>query len=765
MRLSQLHSREAILGLAIGGEIHLTIARYIYARGGDEEKAWKSLSHTLRWRSQFGEAHGRPNLTVDDIMRFTIKDEKMKAIRRCHPYGWQGYDKEGRLVYMVRAGQINTNSLKYEISESDAEICHVQAMEFQNKVLLKPEGSPPDLRRLNGVTVICDMFGLNIHHVWPLVYKLLKKISKLDQDNYPENLARMFVINAPLVFYLMWRILVPHLDLRTRGKVSVFSNSQDHIPALLEIMDMSDIPRCIGGTSVKDAMYWEGGFANSQQHSSHISMDEYIEHHIRLNGRTRVSLSDSRGLAMVYGCENTELPSNPTPRRRFTPSNLTGSTLRSFQNESDTPGECGSWTRTPSDMVLAESSSDPHIDTWAQSTLNVAFSIFFLLLPCPLVVYALHQSASLRSAWEDSTSAGFTVALGATASCTVFFLLRQMFDALAAVCARHRLQVPILRHKGLRYLLYFLAMLPTWQCIAIIVLMAQQLCSRSKGTAVWLCYFSASAFGNHSVVHMLFSRFASLDASSSSLAHSITSPTSTSNCEQIGDDYASLSTGSSCWKLAALLGVFVYSIIIAASFGTCHVCFGSKGTICIWLMKQLQACGLATPGFPEDGFEYLNSPVGASAAAAATPAVATFVTEEPNIESPQNSPVFSADPSITQIQGRVWTMRRKKKVDPNRTMVRKEVWVLIDEERFEIYKDSYRRVRHYCMDLRCVQAQELTAVLYGFTVSDGQTTLVLEAGSTVELHEWLLNIKMAVSRAASMDGILLNHDRYLPTGM
>ena len=147
MRLSQLHSREAILGLAIGGEIHLTIARYIYARGGDEEKAWKSLSHTLRWRSQFGEAHGRPNLTVDDIMRFTIKDEKMKAIRRCHPYGWQGYDKEGRLVYMVRAGQINTNSLKYEISESDAEICHVQAMEFQNKVLLKPEGSPPDLRR------------------------------------------------------------------------------------------------------------------------------------------------------------------------------------------------------------------------------------------------------------------------------------------------------------------------------------------------------------------------------------------------------------------------------------------------------------------------------------------------------------------------------------------------------------------------------------------------------------------------------------------
>jgi hypothetical protein len=183
-RLLQLHSHESILGLAIGGEIHLTIARFIYARGGDEDKAWMSLSQTLRWRSQFGESLGRPNLTVDNIMSFSIKDERMNAIRRCHPHGWQGYDNEGRLIYMVRAGLINTNSLQYEIDEDDALLCHVQAMEFQNEVLLKPEGTPPDLRRLNGVTVICDMSGLNIHHVWPLVFKLLKKISKLDQSHY-----------------------------------------------------------------------------------------------------------------------------------------------------------------------------------------------------------------------------------------------------------------------------------------------------------------------------------------------------------------------------------------------------------------------------------------------------------------------------------------------------------------------------------------------------------------------------------------------------
>ena len=771
-RLSQLHSREAILGLAIGGQIHLTIARYIYARGGDEDKAWKALSKTLRWRSEkFGETLGRSNLTVDDILRFSIKDEKMKAIRRCHPHGWQGYDKEGRLVYMVRAGLINTNSLKYEIDEDDAVLCHVQAMEFQNKVLLKPEGSPPDVRRLNGVTVICDMSGLNIHHVWPLVYKLLRKISELDQENYPENLAKMIIINAPFVFYLMWRILVPHLDIRTRGKVSVFSSSQDHMPALVEIMDISKIPRCIGGTSLKDATYWEGGYALSQQHSSHISMDEFIDHHIRLNGRMRPGVSDNlRGLATVYEAGAYDASDGSfggmQPRRRFTPSNASASISPSFfASESEASFGSPAMGRTPSDVLLAESHSEEHVDTWAQLTLNALFPIVILLLPCPFVVYALHHSVTLRRAWEESTSVAFTVGLGATASCTVFLLVRQMFAALAALCARHNLQVPLLRHKGLRYLLYFLSMLPTWQCIAIIVLVAQQLCNRSKNTAVWLCHFSAGMFGDTSVVHVLFSSFASLDSASNSGAFNVETAARPLNCEQLGDDYASLSKGSSCWKLASLLGVFLYSTLLATSFAICHTFFGSKGNMCLWLMKQLQACGLATERLDSNITRGAGGVAMAGSqddAAAATPAFATFVNDDDDddagIGNGQRSPIFPASPNVAEIQGRVWTMRRKKKIDPNRTMVRKEVWLVIDEDRFEIYKDSYRRVRHYCMDLRCVQAQELTAVLYGFTVSDGQTTVVLEAGSTVELHTWLRNIKMAVSRAASVDGILLSSD-------
>ena len=73
---------------------------------------------------------------------------------------------------------------------------------------------------------------------------------------------------------------------------------------------------------------------------------------------------------------------------------------------------------------------------------------------------------------------------------------------------------------------------------------------------------------------------------------------------------------------------------------------------------------------------------------------------------------------------------------------------MIDEDRLEIFKSPVRVVRHYSMDLCCVQAQELTAVLYGFTVSDGQQTVVLESGSAEERNEWIRNIKQAVKRAS-----------------
>ena len=100
-------------------------------------------------------------------------------------------------------------------------------MEFQNNVLLRPEsltpGTPPDRRRLNGITILCDLTGLGIHNLTPSVYKIVQMIAKIDQDNYPENLAKMYIINAPVMFNMVWKVVRKFLERETKQKIMVFS--------------------------------------------------------------------------------------------------------------------------------------------------------------------------------------------------------------------------------------------------------------------------------------------------------------------------------------------------------------------------------------------------------------------------------------------------------------------------------------------------------------------------------------------------------------
>lgn len=45
--------------------------------------------------------------------------------------------------------------------------------------------------------------------------------ARIDQDNYPELLARSLIVNPPLVFKFVWKLVRPFLDDRTKAKISV----------------------------------------------------------------------------------------------------------------------------------------------------------------------------------------------------------------------------------------------------------------------------------------------------------------------------------------------------------------------------------------------------------------------------------------------------------------------------------------------------------------------------------------------------------------
>ncbi len=50
---------------------------------------------------------------------------------------------------------------------------------------------------------------------------MMSVVTKHDQDNYPEMLGHICIINAPYVFRMVWNVVKGFIDPRTQGKIEV----------------------------------------------------------------------------------------------------------------------------------------------------------------------------------------------------------------------------------------------------------------------------------------------------------------------------------------------------------------------------------------------------------------------------------------------------------------------------------------------------------------------------------------------------------------
>lgn len=96
------------------------------------------------------------------------------------------------------------------------------------------------------------------------------------QENYPEMLGTMFVVNAPLIFTGIWALVKLMLEARTVKKIQVLSSDKKATKALLAVIDKEHLLERFGGECALSAPYtnacgpWSDGAAFEKMSRSEL---------------------------------------------------------------------------------------------------------------------------------------------------------------------------------------------------------------------------------------------------------------------------------------------------------------------------------------------------------------------------------------------------------------------------------------------------------------------------------------------------------------
>jgi hypothetical protein len=91
---------------------------------------------------------------------------------------------------------------------------NVEVMERENRKIVDTHGFSA------GTILIENLEDLSTGHMYGKVVKLITGIAARDEVSYPESIRKIYIVNPPAVFSVVWAIMKPFIEERTQAKFS-----------------------------------------------------------------------------------------------------------------------------------------------------------------------------------------------------------------------------------------------------------------------------------------------------------------------------------------------------------------------------------------------------------------------------------------------------------------------------------------------------------------------------------------------------------------
>uniref|UniRef100_A0A8C7X172 SEC14 like lipid binding 1 n=2 Tax=Oryzias sinensis TaxID=183150 RepID=A0A8C7X172_9TELE len=220
------------------------ILRFLRARDFNMDKAREILCQSLTWRKQH---------QVDYLLETWNSPQVLQDF---YTGGWHHHDRDGRPLYILRLGQMDTKGLVRALGEESL-LRHVLSINEEGLRRCE-ENTKVFGRPISCWTCLVDLEGLNMRHLWRPGVKALLRIIEVVEANYPETLGRLLILRAPRVFPVLWTLVSPFIDENTRKKFLIYAGNDYQGPGgLVDYIDKEIIPDFLGGESMCEVP--EGG--------------------------------------------------------------------------------------------------------------------------------------------------------------------------------------------------------------------------------------------------------------------------------------------------------------------------------------------------------------------------------------------------------------------------------------------------------------------------------------------------------------------------